>query len=125
MKAHFEEARRMLDLADRDIGAFNILKASPHVHLTIICFHAQQAVEKSLKAILFSRQIEFRRTHNLFNLAALLQQDGVDVPLDDERLLRLNPYAVTFRYDDMDISLLTLEEALKAYPIFALGQKSR
>jgi HEPN domain-containing protein len=113
MKPHIEEAWRALRLADRDIQAFNILKESPDAHLSIICFHAQQAVEKSLKAVLFTRLIEFRRTHNLADLASLLRQNGIGVPLTDEQLLRLNPFAVTFRYDDMDIALLTSAEAGK------------
>lgn len=40
MKPHIEEAWRALRLADRDIQAFYVLKESPEVHLTIICFHA-------------------------------------------------------------------------------------
>lgn len=52
MKPHLEEAWRSLRLADRDIKAFDILRADPEAHLSIVCFHAQQAVEKSLKAVL-------------------------------------------------------------------------
>ena len=110
MKPHIEEAWRALRLADRNIQAFHVLKGSPEVHLTIICFHAQQAVEKSLKAVLFTRQIEFRRTHNLADLASLLRQNGIETPISDEQLLRLNPFAVTFRYDDMDIKVISQED---------------
>jgi len=100
MKPHIEEAWRALRLADRDIQAFHVLEKSSEVHLSIICFHAQQAVEKSLKAVLFTHQIEFRRTHNLVDLAALLRQNGIELPISDDQLLKLNPFAVTFRYDD-------------------------
>ncbi len=111
MTPHLEEALRSLRLADRDIYAFRVLSEDAHAHLSIICFHAQQAVEKSLKAVLFAQQIEFRRTHNLTELAALLRQNNCEVPIGDEALWRLNPYAVTFRYDDRDIELLTREDA--------------
>ena len=67
MKPHIDEAWRSLRLADRDITAFDLLKYEPEVHVSIVCFHAQQAVEKSLKAVLYSRQIEFERTHDLVN----------------------------------------------------------
>ena len=111
MQPHIEEAWRSLQLADRDITAFRILSKEPEAHLSIVCFHAQQAVEKSLKAVLFSRRIEFRRSHDLIELTQLLRQHGIETPVNDDLLGRLNPFAVTFRYDDMDIELLTREDA--------------
>jgi HEPN domain-containing protein len=66
MKPHIEEAWHALRLADRDIKVLEILTQEPGVHISMVCFHAQQAVEKSLKAVLFSRQIEFRRTHTIW-----------------------------------------------------------
>ena len=111
MSPHLEEALRALRLADRDIYAFNVLSDDDDAHLSIICFHAQQAVEKSLKAVLFALQIEFKRTHNLSELAALLRENGSDPPIAEESLLRLNPYAVTFRYDDRDLELVTRDDA--------------
>jgi len=56
-----EEALRALRLADRDVAAFEVLSRHPEVPPAMACFHAQQAVEKSLKAVLFSRLVEFRR----------------------------------------------------------------
>ena len=50
MKPHIEEALLSLRLADRDIKAFEVLSKDPEVHLSVACFHAQQAVEKSLKS---------------------------------------------------------------------------
>jgi HEPN domain-containing protein len=111
MKPHIEEAWRALRLADRDKQVFDILMQEPAAHLSIVLFHAQQAVEKSLKAVLFSRQIEFRRTHDLSELARLLRQEAVETPVADDQLERLNPFAVTFRYDDLDVELITPEDA--------------
>ncbi len=111
MQPHLEEAWRSLELADRDITAFHILSQEPEAHLSIVCFHAQQAAEKSLKAVLFSRRIEFRRTHDLTELAQLLRQYGIETPLNEDLLGRLTPFAVTFRYDDMDIELITQQDA--------------
>ncbi len=111
MLPHLEEAWRALQLADRDITAFHVLSKEPEAHLSIVCFHAQQAVEKSLKAVLFSRRIEFRRIHDLTELTQLLRQHGIETPVNDDLLSRLNPFAVTFRYDDLDIELLTREDA--------------
>ena len=86
MKPHIEEAWRALRPADRDIKVFDILVEEPEAHLSIVLFHAQQAVEKSLKAVLFSRQIQFRHTHNLTELAQLLRQEGVETPVADDLL---------------------------------------
>lgn len=113
MSPHIEEAWRALGLADRDIHAFHVLKNDPDCHLSVVCFHAHQAVEKSLKAVLFSRRIEFKRTHNLTELTFLLRQKGLETPISDAQLLRLNPFAVTFRYDEMDIQLVEREDAAR------------
>jgi len=109
MKPHLEEAWRSLRLADRDIKAFKVLNKEPDVHLSIVYFHAQQAVEKSLKAVLFSQQIEFARTHDLVKLARLLGDQGVMLPVREDQLRRLNPFAVAFRYDDMEIAPVAQE----------------
>jgi hypothetical protein len=69
MTAHHDEALRSLGLADHDIAAFEALRQHPEVHSAIACFHAQQAVEKCLEAVLFSRFVEFRRTHDLIELS--------------------------------------------------------
>lgn len=103
MKPHIEEAWRALALADRDITAFDILRTND-AHIAIIGFHAQQAIEKSLKAVLFAHQIEFDRSHDLVKLASLLRNHPIDLPVDDKKLRQLNPFAVTLRYDDVEIT---------------------
>lgn len=105
MQPHIEEAQRSLKVADRDITAFNILKEDPDAHDSVVNFHAQQAVEKSLKAVLYAYQIEFERTHDLVKLAQLLAHSGLVLPVSDDQLRLLNPFAVTFRYDDLEFDL--------------------
>ena len=46
-----EEALRALRMADRDIVAFRKMKNDTEIHFTTTCFHAQQAVEKCMKAV--------------------------------------------------------------------------
>ena len=63
-----------------------------------VCFHAQQAVEKSLKAVLMSVGADFPLTHDIQTLLDLAKHNGIDVP---ENLLSadgLTPYAVETRY---------------------------
>ena len=99
-----EEAVRALRLADRDIVAFKALKNAPEVSLVSTCFFAQQAIEKCLKAVLFERGIRFTPIHDLARLTMTLQEQGVVVPCSADELRKLNPFAVTFRYDDTDYS---------------------
>jgi HEPN domain-containing protein len=110
MKPHIEEAQLSLRLADRDVKAFEVLSGDPDVHPSVAGFHAQQAVEKSFKAVLFTHEIEFGRTHDLVKLANLIRSRGILVPVSDSQLRTLNPYAVTFRYDEGDIETIQQEE---------------
>lgn len=115
-----EEAERYLRLARRDEAAFRALLDSPTVDFSVACFHAQQAVEKALKAVMFLRGLEFRRTHDLEELSGTLADAGEDVPLAEEELRRLTPYAVEFRYDDEPMPLVTPEQAI-AYALRVLA----
>lgn len=66
----------------------------------IIGFHAQQAVEKSIKSVLTRHEIEFPRTHNLSMLIELLRLHAIALPPDADDLARLIPFGVALRYDD-------------------------
>ncbi|MBS4095449.1 MAG: HEPN domain-containing protein [Sulfuricella sp.] len=110
MTASLEEARRFLNLAGDDLAAYRTLADAAHIRRSIALFHAQQAVEKCLKAVLFTAGVEFRRTHDLYELADKLEHAGVDLPITADDLGRLNPFAVDFRYDDQLIPALSREE---------------
>ena len=110
MTPNREEALRALRVADRDIVAFRALKSSPEVSLASTCFFAQQAVEKCLKAVIFECGIAFTPMHDLVRLALTLQEHDVAVPCSADDLRKLNPFAVTFRYDDADIPLISCAE---------------
>jgi HEPN domain-containing protein len=62
-----------------------------------LCFHAQQAAEKALKAVLILRAVAFARTHDLVRLADLLPQ-GTTFLVPISELAKLAPFAVAFRY---------------------------
>lgn len=83
------------------------MNVDPHT----ICFHAQQGVEKALKAVLVSRNLEVGRTHDLNKLFYQIEKLSLDFPISLEELSKLNPYAVTVRYDDQEIDTITLSEA--------------
>jgi len=79
-----------------------------------LCFHAQQAVEKALKAILVKHGIEFPYTHNVQRLLDLLPAELTRTELVD-RAGRVTAYAVSARYPSIDEPVTEEEyrEALK------------
>ena len=105
-----EEAGRLLRMAERDREVFEILAASGGKAHAAAGFHAQQAVEKALKALLCLRDIDFPRTHDLENLLNRLAGSGLVPPVSPTQLRPLTPYAVDFRYDDEPVRLLSESE---------------
>lgn len=99
MKQPIDLARRFLAVADRDIKTLHLLISSADSDDQVIGFHAQQAVEKCLKAVLAANQITFRKTHDLVELLDLLRDKGRTLPPNADSLDTLNPFAVTLRYD--------------------------
>jgi HEPN domain-containing protein len=115
-----EEAARLLRLAQRDRETFGLLKPIPEASLAALGFHAQQSIEKALKAVCVLRDIEFRRTHDLAALGELIRAGGVDLPVSVDALRLINPFAVEFRYDDEIVPSITRDE-LEALVMNVLG----
>lgn len=72
-------------------------RPSNDVLLENLCFHAQQAAEKSLKAVLVARQVDFPPTHNIGTLLNLVP-GNVAVPNEIQETRALTAYAVAARY---------------------------
>jgi HEPN domain-containing protein len=90
-------AHRWIAKADEDLTAAERLIALDDSLAAVVCFHAQQAVEKLLKALLVFAGVPFARTHDVIRLAQLLPGDlAPPVPVAD--LAPLNRYAVEARY---------------------------
>ena len=75
-------------------------------------FHAQQCIEKYIKALLVLHESEFPRTHNLGVLIARLPQP-TQLRLTPEEQERLTDYATTTRYPG-DYEPIPLTEARQA-----------
>ncbi len=100
MRSH-ELARLLIDKALEDEYAMNRLIDDPQAADEIVGFHAQQAVEKTLKAVLTVHAIAYRHTHDLTELLDLLQDNSVEYPSELEEVVALTPFAAEFRYDRM------------------------
>ena len=99
------EAQALLRAAERDWKTVELLLQHPDAPVSSVCFHAQQYLEKGMKAVLVSNAVVFRRTHDLEQLADLLEQQGIELPLSKDQLKRLIPFVVMIRYEDTEITL--------------------
>lgn len=90
-------AERWLSYADADLRVCEQLLGSDGLE-SGIAFHAQQAIEKSYKAILVYHGQEPPRIHDLTRLAALVS-DLIEDPFSDFDLLdRISQYYIQSRY---------------------------
>ncbi len=87
------------------------LAADPHPSFDAACFHAQQCVEKLMKAVLIHRQVLVPRTHDLVALSRLLQPLESAWRWDDAELEELNRGAVAYRYPG---DFANLEDAVES-----------
>jgi HEPN domain-containing protein len=105
--------RALLGLARDDRLAAKALLPVEGVTDAILGFHAQQAVEKSLKAVLALREVEFPFTHDLDGLLELCQENDIDMPGELSEVDRLSPYGVQLRYGASTPGGLDRDQALR------------
>lgn len=97
---HAEVAALLLDKARADLDAARALAADERQADHIVGFHAQQTVEKAIKAVLAIRAIEIPRTHDLAFLLTRLEDGGLQVPDEVAGSEWLTPWAGGWRYDE-------------------------
>ena len=71
-------------------------------YLEDLCFAAQQAAEKSIKAVMIAREVDFPYVHDLGSLLALLEETGEIVPEAIRTAVSLTTYATATRYPNAD-----------------------
>jgi HEPN domain-containing protein len=91
-------ARELLGLASDDEAAARAMLPVDSVTDAIVGFHAQQAVEKALKAVLAAHETEFPFIHNLGYLAELCNKNAIALPKALDGLDDLTPFAAMLRY---------------------------
>lgn len=80
-----------------------------------VCFHAQQVVEKYLKALLVFKGIPFPKSHNIEDIIALLPPSSRP-RLSEKDQDKLTEYATVTRYPG-DYEPISLDEAKQAVRI--------
>jgi HEPN domain-containing protein len=76
------EAEAWLKISAEDLQAAEILLERKLFRMA--CYHAQQSIEKIMKAILTDREIDFPRTHNLLDLNNAIKKLGHPALISDE-----------------------------------------
>ena len=89
--AWLERARSDLQLGRAALNAPCVLPEDA-------AFHAQQCVEKALKALLLHNGISFPKTHVIEVLLDLLKTQGTKIPKGVDAAFELSEYAVQTRY---------------------------
>ena len=98
MKSDIEHARSWLLKAQSNFANARLVLDQGDAYDTA-CFHAQQAAEKCLKAVLAANGREILRIHDLVALRDEIRKDHPGWALAEPDLETLNRYAVRMRYD--------------------------
>jgi HEPN domain-containing protein len=103
-------AREWIVKAENDLkNASHTLKMTRGCPTDTVCFHAQQCVEKYLKAYLVFKGIDFPGTYDIERLVSLLPEN-IWLRLSIEQQRRLTSYAAATRYPS-EYEPIPLDEA--------------
>jgi HEPN domain-containing protein len=87
------------------------LQADPPA-LDAVCFHAQQCIEKYMKAILQENNVEFEKIHDLDILLQKSRSFISEVGDYRDDVIKLSAYAVDVRYPGFEISAAEAQECV-------------
>jgi HEPN domain-containing protein len=91
-----DDPREWLNRARGDLALARATQEG--VYLEDLCFHAQQAAEKSIKALLIRLGVEFPYVHDLARLLTLVEEAGEELPETVRQAERLTRFAIFARY---------------------------
>ena len=104
---HIDQAEKLLLMASKDMKAMELMMSPESIDDEIYGFHAQQAVEKSLKAWISVIGGTYSFTHDLWVLLMTLQELGCDI-VKFKHLIMLSPFAAQLLYEPLE----TVDEPL-------------
>ena len=101
--------------AESDLNFARLAKGHTEILPEQVCFHAQQAAEKALKAVLLHHKIEFPLIHDIEALLEIATQSGISLPSDVAEAGALTPYAVEARYPgyEEDVTAEQVDQAIR------------
>ena len=107
-----EAANALLEASGEDEAVVRALLDSGAIGDRVIGFHAQQAVEKALKATLAARGVDYPLTHDIARLLDVIGRDGLPAALPAAAAEDLTPWASELRYGGAADSKLDRAAAL-------------
>jgi hypothetical protein len=113
-------ARILARKAAGDAKAMRRLASDPEIDDEAVGFHAQQAIEKWLKAVMAFRGLGEERKHDLGRPLEILEAGGVDAPPGADWLDDLTIYAVPVRYDEL-LDVEPLDRGAVVAPVADVG----
>lgn len=100
-KSDKDHARQLLEMADKDHSALSHMLDTASFSDEVFGFHAQQTIEKALKAWIAGRGLVYPKSHDVSALVKILRDDGQDLSnfpdLEDYTV-----FAVQYRYEAYD-----------------------
>ncbi len=93
-----DDPREWLNRARSNLAKARSSSEAPAIYLEDLCFDAQQAAEKAIKAVLIKLRVRFPHSHDLAQLLTLVEQAGLTVPDNVKQAAGLSDYAVQQRY---------------------------
>jgi len=119
---NWPDIRQRIANAERYLSDLEVLTENPRSSQELIGFTAQQAVENALKGWISALDADYRNTHDLMKLAAIVRQHPTENDTSaGERLAWLTEYAVRYRYvgaevvmDDRFVLLAAVTETVAA-----------
>ena len=96
---HQKQIELLMQKAGEDEYLLDKIGNDPKASTEIFGFHAQQAAEKMLKALLLKLGATFAQTHRIADLIDLMETHGARLPEALQGIRSLTPYAVIFRYE--------------------------
>jgi|WetSurMetagenome_2_1015567.scaffolds.fasta_scaffold1151195_1 HEPN domain-containing protein len=106
-----EYIKNWLFRANEDIAVIkNLIESGAEFYTSTICFHAQQASEKFLKAFLVYHDVDFPKTHDVDFL--LLECQKINNTAFEIDLKSLTDFGIAVRYPD-DFYIPDVKETLE------------
>lgn len=111
---NWPDIRQRITNAERELRVLNIL-VEADADQEAIGFHAQQALENALKGWISALDTDYKNTHDLSDLSAIIRThlEENDTPAG-EKLTWLTDYAVRYRYHGIEVCVEDRFELLAA-----------
>ncbi|MEO5572074.1 MAG: HEPN domain-containing protein [Bacteroidia bacterium] len=103
-----DDVKKWLGSAESDMELSLKGKASKKILYITLCYHSQQAVEKSLKAVLIHLDKRYPHTHDISVLFNLIEETNIEIPNIIKPATEFTKYVI-WRYPD-DIFEIEKEE---------------